>query len=121
MPASAQSHTLQTFVTLKLITPNVEVIAERRITLLGSICLKAIIYEQSGLGSKLRRFAIDMFGYDLQDGHLPMDTATLVSTSKITEAFGLNFLKACVEEDCGKAICGSLFTLVQRNFRKRSS
>ena len=65
------------------------------------------IYEQSGLGSKLRRFAIDMFRYDLREGQLPMDTITFVSTSKITEAFALDFLKACVEEDCGEAICPS--------------
>ena len=62
------------------------------------------IYEQSGLGSKLRRFAIDLFRYDLQNGHLPKDTATFVSASKIAEDFALDFLKACVEEDCGEAI-----------------
>ena len=63
-----------------------------------------VIYEQSGLGSKIRRFAIDMFRYDLQEGLIPKDTATFVSTSKIAEEFGLDFLKACLEEDFGKVI-----------------
>ena len=63
-----------------------------------------VIYEQSGLGSKLRRFATDMFRYALQIGDLPMDTAVFASTSKIAEEFALDFLKACVEEDDGEAI-----------------
>ena len=62
-----------------------------------------VIYEQSGLGSKLRRFAIDMFRYELQAEVLP-DTATFVSTSKIAEEFGLDFLKACLKEGCGVAL-----------------
>ena len=62
------------------------------------------IYEHSGPGSKLRRFAIDSFRYDLQRGYLSKDTATFVSTSKIAEAFGLEFLKACIEEDDWEAL-----------------
>ena len=63
-----------------------------------------VIYEQSGLNSKLRRFAIDMFRYDLRAGDLPKDTATFVSTSKIAEEFGRDFLKACIEDDYEEAI-----------------
>ena len=55
------------------------------------------IYEQSGLGSKLRHFAIDVFRYDLQAGDLTKDTATFVLTSEIAEEFALDFLSACLE------------------------
>lgn len=60
------------------------------------------IYEQSGPGSKLRLLAIDEFRYDLQNGALDKYTASRVSTSKIAEEFGLDFLKVCL--DCKNAI-----------------
>ena len=63
-----------------------------------------VIYEQSGPDSKLRRFAIDMFRYELQGHVLPERTATFVSTSKIAKEFGLDFLNACLDEDDGEAI-----------------
>lgn len=62
------------------------------------------IYEQSGLGSKLRRLAMDSFRFKLQNGYLCEDTATFVSASKIAEDFALDFLKSCVEDDCGEVI-----------------
>ena len=63
-----------------------------------------VIYEQSGLGSKLRRFAIDTFRLELQDGDVLNDTITFVSASKIADDFALDFLKSCVEGACGQAI-----------------
>ena len=63
-----------------------------------------VIYEQSGSGSKLRRFAIDMFRWDLQNGYLPKDTATFVLAVRIAEDFAVDLLKKCVEEECSKAI-----------------
>ena len=65
------------------------------------VCAEAIrvLYEQSGLESKLRRLAIDMFLFDLQNGHLPKDTASLGSAAISAEDFALDCLKTCVEDE----------------------
>ena len=80
-----------------------ELIENHRHTFLVAETIR-VIYEQSGLNSKLRRFAIDTFRYDLQAGDIPKDTATFVSTSTITEEFGRDFLNVCIEDDYGEAI-----------------
>lgn len=61
-------------------------------------------FENSAPGSKLRRFSIDQLRYDIECEMVSDDAAAYVSAAKIAEDFALDFLKACIEGNCGNAI-----------------
>lgn len=56
-----------------------------------------LVFTHFSAGSKIRRFAIDQFRWDLRNSWYDKNVAEFVSTAKITEDFALDFLKACIE------------------------
>lgn len=62
------------------------------------------IFDHFAPKSKLRRFAIDQFRYDLQEEQYGGDTAHFISVVTSAEDFGREFLQTSLEANGGRAV-----------------